>query len=141
MNMMHRMMALLLAGIAACSYGTESVRLDGTYVASVFRVTPQGQSQIDVLGAGGSMTLTIGSNNAVTGTLVVPGSVTGGGPLSESMAGTAARDGDEVTFTQTADTFVRDLTWSLSAEGLRVTNQTAGGASFTVTLSRQGSAY
>ena len=136
-----RMMALVVVAAAACGYGTESVRLDGTYVASVFRVTPQGQSQIDVLGAGGSMTLTIGSNNAVTGTLVVPGSVTGGAPLSESMAGTAARDGDEVTFTQSADTFVRDLTWTLSAEGLRVTNQTAGGASFTLTLSRQGSAY
>ena len=131
---------LLVAGTAACGYGTESVRLDGTYVATVFRVTPQGQSQIDVLGAGGSLTITIATSNAVTGTMVIPASVSGG-PLSASMAGTAARDGDEVTFTQAADTFVRDLSWTLSAQGLSVTGQAAGSAAFTITLSRQGSAY
>ena len=137
----HLLVALAGLTATACGYGTESVRLDGTYVATVFRVTPTGQALIDVLAAGGSLTLTIGSNNSVTGTLTVPGSVNQGVPVSESMAGTAARTDAAVEFTQAADTFVRDLSWTLSEEGLRVTNQTAGGASYTVTLTRQGSAY
>jgi hypothetical protein len=138
----HGGLALAVLAAGACGgYGTESVSLEGTYVATVLRVTPEGQALIDVLAAGGSLSVTIGSNNAVSGTLIIPASLNQGVPLNASMAGTAARDGNTVEFNQSADTFVRDLSWELSADGLRVTNQAAGDATYTITLTRQGNAY
>jgi hypothetical protein len=130
--------AILALGIlAACGESTASGELAGTYTATKFLVTPTGQSTIDVLAQGGTMSITFGSNSTVSGTLFVPGSVTGGAPMSESMAGTFVRTGDTVEFEQTADTFVRDLTWTVGSTTLEVANQSAGGASFAITLTRQ----
>jgi hypothetical protein len=42
-----------------------------------------------------------------------------------------------VRFEQTADTFVRDRTFTVLGNTLQATNQTAGVASFTITLTRQ----
>lgn len=86
--------------------------LAGTYVATVFNVTP-------------------------TGNLSIPASINGGTALSESMAGTATMTGTNVQFQQSADTFVRDLTWAFANNTLSVSNQTAGGAAQTLTLTRQ----
>ena len=41
------------------------------------------------------------------------------------------------TFAQAADTFVRDLTWSVGTNTLSATNQRAGAGVFTITLTRQ----
>ena len=104
---------------------------------TTFRVTPTGQSPINVLAQGGTLSLVIASNSSTSGTLSLPASVTGGAALTASMAGTAVRSGNSVQFQQSADTFVRDLTWTVSGTALQVNDQAAGSARFTITLNRQ----
>jgi hypothetical protein len=129
-------LALVACGLAGCSDSTApSNPLAGTYSATVFRVTPAGESEIDVLAAGGTLTITIAANNSTTGSLDIPASV--GGGISASMAGTATLSGSTVTFQQSADTFVRDLSWTRAGSALTVTGQQVGNASFTITLTRQ----
>jgi hypothetical protein len=53
------------------------------------------------------------------------------------MAGTVVQTGNTVKFQQTADTFVRDLTFTIVGNTLQSTDQVAGVGSFTITLTRQ----
>lgn len=108
----------------------------GTYTATTFRITPTGQGALDVLAAGGALTITIAPNNATSGSLTIPASVTGGAPFSASMQGTASATGSVTTFAQAADSFVRDLSWGRTGTSFTVNNQVAGGASYTITLSK-----
>lgn len=106
---------LLVASVAACGdYASPSSPLPGTWTATTFTVVPRGQAPLDVLAGGGSPTITIAANNTTSGTLT----------------------GSRVTFTQSADTFVRDLQWTLSGKSLSVTNAVAGTTLFTITLTR-----
>ena len=137
-----RTLSLIAAALllASCSDNDANpTTLAGTYNASAFTVTPSGQAAINVLSAGGSLTMTITSDGVVSGSMSLPASVTGGAPLVADMIGVATQSGTTVTFDQTADTFVRDLNWKLSAEGLSVTSQSAGSASYTITLARMNS--
>ena len=113
-----------------------SSSLAGSYHATVFNVTPTGQAAIDVLAANGSLAITIGAANALSGLLSIPASVTGGSALNADMAGTVVVTGATVTFQQNADTFVRDLEWTRVGTSLTVVAQAAGSASFTITLAR-----
>ena len=115
---------------------TQSVSLAGTYTATLFRVTPSGQSAIDVLAQGGSLSIAIASDNTTSGSLMLPASVAGS-DFTASMVGTAVQSGSTVHFQQSADTFVRDLAFTVSGGALQASNQTAGTAAFTVTLTRQ----
>ena len=109
----------------------------GTYVATTFQATPDGLGAINVLTAGGSLTVTVGANNTVTGTLHLPASLAGQ-DFTASMAGTVVARTGGVAFQQpSVDSFVRDLTWTVGTNTLSVTNQRAGAATFTVTLTRQ----
>lgn len=129
----------LVVSVAGCGNdsSTNSPPLAGTYQATVFRVAPNAQPTIDVLPQGGALTLTINADRSTTGSLNLPASVTGGSPLTASMAGTAVQTGATLRVQQAADTFVRDLTWTVTANALTVTDQQAGGARFTITLARQ----
>ncbi len=132
--------ALAVASVlAACGSDTptETNTLAGSYRATTFRVTPLGQSAIDVLAQGGALTITVAADNATSGSLNVPAIATGGTALTASMAGTAVRTGNTVQFQQTADTFVRDVNWTVSGNALTVVDQAAGSARFTITLARQ----
>jgi hypothetical protein len=129
---------VLLMAFAACNNGAGLfASLAGTYTATEFRVEPTGQETIDVLAEGGSLAIRIASDNFTTGTLILPASVTGAGTFAESMTGQATQSGSTVRFQQTADTFVRDLTWTRDGTSLTVRNQIAGDAAFTITLTRQ----
>jgi len=130
----------LAAAAPACTGGEtlgSSNFLTGTYTASIFVVTPTGQAPINVLAAGGVLSITIAADGSTSGTLNVPASVTGGAPFIASMAGTATVTPLTVRFSQNADTFVRDLTWSRVGVALSVVDQVAGGSSFTITLLHQ----
>jgi hypothetical protein len=89
-----------------------------------------------VLAQGGALSVVIAADGATGGTLTIPASVTGGSALNTSMTGTALRSGNTVRFQQTADTFVRDLTWTVGRSTLQVNDQALGGARFTIALSR-----
>lgn len=131
---------LLVAFVGACSstnVTTPGDSVAGSYVATAFMVTPTGQSPIDVLQAGGSLRITIAADSTSTGSLHIPASATGSTDFVADMTGTALVTASTVSFDQAADTFVRDLTWTRTANTITVTNQAAGSASFTITLSRQ----
>ena len=136
-----RFLAPVLALVAIIGCGgdgpTSPGNLAGSYAATTLQVTPDGQAPINVLSNGGSLTLTLNNDNSVTGTLNLPASVTGQQALTASMSGTVVVGNNTVAFQQTADTFVRDLTWSVGTNALSVTNQRAGAAVFTITLTRQ----
>jgi hypothetical protein len=108
----------------------------GTYTATTFSVTPAGQAPLNVLGEGGSLVFTLHAGGTTTGTLTVPGSVTGGAPFVASMAGTVTVTSLTVTFAQTADSFVRDLSWSREGQIIAVRNQVVAGTSYTIALQR-----
>jgi hypothetical protein len=111
--------------------------LAGSYVATTFQVTPDGQGLIDVLAQGGSLTIVLESDNSVAGTLQIPASATGGQAVTASLNGTVSFSGNTVVFQAGGDTFVRNLTWTIGTNMLSVTNQHAGIAVFTIVLTRQ----
>ncbi|MCU0633879.1 MAG: hypothetical protein MUE41_03305, partial [Gemmatimonadaceae bacterium] len=113
---------------------TQVPSVAGTYRATTFQVTPQGQAPIDVLARGGTLELSIASDNSTSGTLTLPASVTGVAALTASMVGTAVQTGNTVRFQQSADTFVRDISWTVNSGSLVATDQTAGSARFTINL-------
>ena len=106
----------------------------GAYVATVFLITPTGQPVIDVLLKGGSLNITITASNTTTGQLSLPASVTGTTPLLQPMTGEAVITGSTLKFTQVADTFIRDLTWTVKRDTIEVVNQVVGGASYTIRM-------
>lgn len=133
-------LALLAVTAAACggeeTTGPGGLRT-GTYMATTFVVQPAGQASINVLGEGGSLSITIKADGTTTGALIVPASVTGGAAVNESMAGTITVTQLTVSFDQAADTFVRDLSWSRQGEVISVTNQPLAGNTYTIALVRQ----
>jgi hypothetical protein len=128
----------LLPVLAACGESTESeTSIAGTWQATTLRVTQSGQAPADILPQGASLSITINADNSTSGTLVLPASFTGGAALNASMAGTAVLNGVTVMFSQAADTFVRELTFTLSGTMLSASDQMAGGDTWTVVLTRQ----
>lgn len=121
--------------IAACGgdLSVEPGSVVGTFGATIFRVTPSGKPQIDVLAQGGSLSISVTAKNVTTGQLSLPASVAGSAVLAP-MTGEAIITGNTVRFQQTADTFVRDLTWSVGRDTLQVSNQSVGSATYTITL-------
>ena len=127
--------ALLVA--AGCGKVTDPDPLVGTFLASTFTVTPAGQSVVDVLAQGGTLGLNVANNFVTAGTLILPASVTGGAVFTASMTGTAVRTGATVRFTQSADTFVRNLTFTLTENRLEAVSQVVAGTTYSVVLTRQ----
>jgi hypothetical protein len=70
-------------------------------------------------------------NGSTSGSLVAPG-----GSPSESMAGTWSLSGSTVTFSQQADTFVRNMSFQVAGNTL-VGDDTFNGTRIQVTLTRQ----
>ena len=109
--------------------------LAGTSNATTFTVTPPGQALINVLSAGGSLTITLNADGSTTGTLFVPAAASGSGDVTASMVGTFTISGSTVEFTQADDTFVRDMTFTVSGNTLSG-NETFSGAVVVVVLTR-----
>ena len=125
---------LSVAASGGCS--TEPSEVSGTWVATVFNVTPSGEAPIDLLAAGATLTITIDAGNMTTGSLEIPAGVGGAEPFSASMAGTAIVTETTVRFIQDDDSFVPELVWSRGALTLTVTNQSIGGDVWTITLTK-----
>lgn len=109
-----------VAAMTACG-GTDSTApsdsIAGSYAATTF-VTTGGSGQTNQLLAGSTFTIVLNSNGTTTGHLHVVAS--GNNPaLDADMAGTWLRNGTMVTFDQAADTFVRDMNFTLSSTGTK----------------------
>jgi len=84
-----------------------------SFNAEMFTVTERG-TITNLLSQGASLTITLNSDHTTSGRLVVPGAGEGGGSLDVSLAGTFSFDDaqDAVVFTHSADTFLRDMTFT-----------------------------
>lgn len=118
----------------ACSEALSPETLAGTYVATTF--TLSGVVTGDVLSAGGSFTITLNADGTAEGSLFVPAAVAGGEVMDANLVGTYTLAGETITFTHDADTFVRDVTWTIDGSELRATG-TFSDVTITVVLSRQ----
>ena len=123
---------LLLA--AGCSEAVSPEGLAGTYVATEF--TLAGQVSGDVLAAGGNLSITLNTDGTTTGSLFVPAALNDGEDFNASLAGTFTVTDGSITFTQDADTFVRDIMWEVDGTRLRGAG-TFSGVTITVVLTRQ----
>ncbi len=130
--------AVAAASALACGELTPGPgNLAGSYLPSLFLITPTGQPQIDVLLQGGSLNIAITASNTTSGQLSLPATVTGTTPLLALMTGDAVVTGSTLQFQQNADTFIRNLTWTVKRDTLEVVNQVVGGASYTIKMPKR----
>lgn len=101
-----------VAALAGCgdstSPGNQPV---GSYTAIIF-VTTGASGQTNQLLIGSTLQMTLAANGTTSGHLHLAASA-GNPAFDADMAGTWTRDGDVVEFTQTADTFVQDMVFTI----------------------------
>jgi hypothetical protein len=110
-----------LAGTMACSddAGLQPTAV-GVYTATAFSASVDGD-ETDLLQAGAQLTITLTETGTTTGTLVVPAAFTESGTEETfSLEGTYDYDSATgiVTFDHPADTFIRDVDWTLNGTEL-----------------------
>jgi hypothetical protein len=89
--------------------------LVGSYTATQW-VTTGGSGQTNQIVAGSTLTITLNANGSTSGHLHLAAS--GSNPAFDAdMAGTWNVNGATVSFSQNADTFVRDMPFSVVANG------------------------
>jgi hypothetical protein len=128
-----------IAAVTAC--GSDSTTppspLVGSYNAVQFVTTGSSGSTNQIL-AGSTLSINLAANGSTTGHLHLAAS--GGVPAFDAdMAGTWTRTGNSVTFSQTADTFVRNMTFAVTAAGSSWQlegNQVFSGTQIQITLSQ-----
>lgn len=130
--------ALAIAG--SCGDLSTSVIPDvipGTYAATSFRVTPPGQGTVDVIAAGGSLTITIAQDLSTDGTLFMPGGLVSPQAVQASMAGKLVQKLDGTYyFQQNANTFMRLLIWQQATDAFVTTTQLDDGTSFQIAIQK-----
>jgi hypothetical protein len=124
-----------IAAIIAC--GSDSTAPDvlvGSYTATQFTTTGT-SGQTNQLLAGSTLNLTLASGGGLTGHLHL--AATSASPLFDAdMTGTWVHTGNTVDFTQTADTFVRDITFNVESNGDLVGAGAFAGTAIAITLSK-----
>jgi hypothetical protein len=89
----------------------------GSYSATSFTVTESGGTT-NILAAGGSITLTLTAAGVTSGRLFVPGGAEDGGDFDEALTGTWTLQDSTVTLEHDADTFLRDMTFTVRGQQL-----------------------
>ena len=132
-----------LAALVACGSDTTALSNDpvvGPYFATEF-VTTGSFGQINQLGAGSTATIDLLANGTTTGHLHVV--ATAASPAFDAdLAGTWRRTGNVVTFSQNADTFLRDMDFNVVPASTGVAleaDQVFSGVRIQITLSEGGS--
>ena len=125
-SVISREVALGLAvALAACGgddrFSPTVETVVGSYTASTFTLTTSAGTT-NLLTSGATVSVTLAADGSTTGRLFVPGGAEDGGDFDADLAGTWALAGSTVTFSQTADTFIRDVAFTatrnrLTAEG------------------------
>ena len=137
LSFMRRVLACCLLVAGACRGTTDPDPIVGTFLATTFQSAVTGQGAVNVLAQGGTLGVNVANNFVTAGTLIVPAAVNGGVTFTASLAGTAVRTDSTVRFNLPADSFVRDLTFTLTANRLEARNQTVGGTTYDIVLTRQ----
>jgi hypothetical protein len=100
---------LLACGGYSSSTGNSAV---GNYTAITFVTTRSGGSPTNEILAGSTLLLNLKADGTTSGHLHIAGS---GGGLDADMAGTWTQYGTTVDISQSADTFVKDMVFTLTA--------------------------
>ena len=138
LRLLHALVACAaLVAANGCRRPTDPDPLVGTWLATTFEVAPTGQPPVNMLAAGATLGLNVANNFVVAGTLIIPASATGTLTFTADMAGTATRTDNTVRFVQSADSFVRDLTFLLVENRLEARSQVLGANTYTLILTRQ----
>ena len=107
---------------------------NGAYEATFWTGTTGGTTT-DILAAGGSFEIVLAPQGTTTGRLFIPASVTGEGDYDSNLAGAWTQTGAVVQFSHPADTFVRDMPFTMQGSTL-VGDRTFGDLRIRVTLTR-----
>ncbi len=113
-----------------------TANVTGQYHATTFNLS-SGQITISLLTLGASLDITLAPDQTTSGRLVVPAAAAGGEAIDEDLAGTWRQSNDTVYFSQTADTFIRDVPFVVQGSTL-VGSETSAGDRVDVTLSHYG---
>ena len=106
------------AAMIACggdSTAPQSGTVAGTYTATQF-VTTGSSGQTNQILAGSSLHINLANNGTTTGQLHLAASG-GSSALDADMAGTWTQNGSTIGFSQTADTFVRNMDFTVVPNG------------------------
>jgi hypothetical protein len=129
-------LAFVLGACGGDGFSPTTETVAGSYTATTFTITsPVGTT--DLLALGATVTITLAGDGTTTGHLFVPAGAAGGGDLDADIAGTWTLAGSTVTFSQTADTFIRDAAFAAGAN--RLTGEdTFSGVTVRLVLSKAG---
>jgi len=126
--------ALALASACADHVTIVGDVIPGTYTATSFRLTPDGNPTTDVLAKGGSLTITIAADNSMTGLLSLPAGVVTPEAATADMSGVLVQKADGTyRFDQPVQSFIKDLSWQQFTDAF-VSTSYMGGVQFQITL-------
>ena len=111
--MKHTLRLLAVAALLACSdaFKPNIENVAGAYNLQSL-ITTDVTDTTDWVAAGTTLSLALNTNGTTTGHIFAPGAGVGGSDFEADLAGTWTLTGDTVTFTQTADTFLRDMAFT-----------------------------
>ena len=107
------LLAIAIAAAASCSDSTapDLRAVAGTYEATHL-MTMEGAMLNDHLAAGASLDIVLNANGTTSGRFVLPGEI------DADLAGTWTLNDGMVEFNQSADTFIRDMTFEVAGNAL-----------------------
>jgi hypothetical protein len=129
---------VLLAAAAACSDGTNPLTeadVVGHYTANRF-LAVQGTDTMDILAAGGTVTLDLASDHTTTGQLFAPPEFAGGQDYTVDLRGTWGFLGTTVYLVHQPDTFLTAMRFSRTSENHLEAEHTYTGTVIVVGLDR-----
>jgi hypothetical protein len=90
----------------------------GTYNATLFTATIGSQQPTNLLSLGATVHVVLNPDGTTTGHIFVPDLGQEDGELDADLTGTWTLSGSTVTFSQTADTFIRDVEFTAAQNSL-----------------------
>ena len=109
----------------------------GTYNATVFTATSDELGTINLLSAGATVHVVLNPDGTTTGHIFVPDLGQEGGELDADLTGTWTLSESTVTFSQTADTFIRDVEFTAAQNSLE-SEGTFEGTTLNLALAKTG---
>jgi hypothetical protein len=109
----------------------------GTYNATVFTATSSELGTLNLLSAGATVHVVLNPDGTTTGHIFVPDLGQEDGELDADLTGTWTLSGSTVTFSQTADTFIRDVEFTAAQNSLE-SEGTFDGTTLHLALAKTG---
>jgi hypothetical protein len=124
---------IVVAAAVACSDSPFTPTIEnvaGDYDLQTLTTTDLGPPR-NWVAEGATLTMSLSADGTTAGRLFIPGADTGGTDLDADMAGTWTLSGDTVTFSQVADSFIRDMAF-VARENRLVGDHAFGGSGVSV---------